>query len=125
MSKDKCIEVLGDWEGYTVGTVGRFESDEEGCPGRVEIELLGIAGRRMACSVCGEEVESVHDVSERWVRDLPILDADTWPLVYRFRVLSPHRAPKEICSKIERIPSRYPLSLPMASPHELVGRHEQ
>ena len=58
LSKDKCIEVLGDWEGYTVGTVGRFESDEEGCPGRVEIELLGIAGRRMVCSGCGEEVES-------------------------------------------------------------------
>lgn len=94
MSKDKCIEVLGDWEGYTVGTVGRFESDEEGCPGRVEIELLGIAGRRMVCSGCGEEVESVHDVSERWVRDLPILDADTWLLVYRFRVLCPRCGPK-------------------------------
>jgi hypothetical protein len=26
---------------------------------------------------CGETVEAVRDVTERWIRDLPVLDAET------------------------------------------------
>jgi transposase len=36
----------------------------------------------------------VHDYSERWVRDLPILDAETWLCVWRCRVACPRCGPK-------------------------------
>lgn len=48
----------------------------------------------MRCSCCGQVVNKVHDVCERWIRDLPILDAQTHLLVSRRRVLCPRCGPK-------------------------------
>lgn len=39
-------------------------------------------------------VGKVHDFVQRWVRDLPILDAQTWLLVWRRRVKCPRCGPK-------------------------------
>src|SRR5690349_3189307 len=47
-----------------------------------------------ACSGCGRLCGSVHDTAERWVRDLPILGADTHLLVHRVRVPCPACGPK-------------------------------
>lgn len=94
MSGKELIAELGRWEGYTVGTVGRFEAGEKGPHAEVWIELLPIGGRPMVCDGCGEAVERVHEVSERWVRDLPIFDARTHLRVHRRRVSCPRCGPK-------------------------------
>ena len=42
----------------------------------------------------GNVTHQLHDVTERWLRDLPILDAQTHLLVHRRRVLCPRCGPK-------------------------------
>jgi transposase len=61
---------------------------------QVWIELEPMAGRPLQCSGCGAAVEQVHDRAERCVRDLPVLDADTWLRVPRCRVMCPRCGPK-------------------------------
>jgi len=57
----------------------------------------------MICSGCGRTVRKVHETVERWVRDLPILDAQTHLLVHRRRVACPACGPKvEALSWLER-----------------------
>lgn len=95
MPKSKYIELLGQWEGYTLGTVQRWEVGEEGRT-RAEawIELLPKLNDTRRCNGCGRIVRAIHDTAERWVRDLPILGADTWLAVRRVRVRCPACGPK-------------------------------
>ena len=95
MGNRKLIEVLGEWEGYVFGTVGRLEASDAGGVGpTVWIELLPIRGRPRRCSGCNQLTDAIHDTEERFIRDLPILDADTWLLVHRVRVACPRCGPK-------------------------------
>jgi transposase len=91
---DQCIALLGGWEGYRVGTVGRYEAGVKGPTAEVWIELVPDWSRPMVCGQCGHTTDQLHDVTERWVRDLPILDAQTHLLVQRRRVLCPQCGPK-------------------------------
>lgn len=50
------------------------------------IELEPLGARRRRCSGCGRWVRGLHDVRVRTVRDLPILEAETWLVVPRYRV---------------------------------------
>lgn len=88
--------LLGEWEGYRIGTVGRFSagqlSDSQKTP-EVLIELLRQRGP-FICSGCGRACERSHDWEERWVRDLPLLDAQTHLCVQRFRAACPDCGPK-------------------------------
>lgn len=94
MSKEELSKVLGGWEGYWIGTCERFEAGQKGPQAQVWIELLCDASRAMICSGCGRPSHQLHDVSERWVRDLPILGAQTHLLVWRRRVACPSCGPK-------------------------------
>jgi transposase len=85
---------LGAWEGYRIGTARRFEAGEKGVTAQVWIELLPDDRRPMVCSGCGQPTRHLHDVEERWVRDLPIFEAETHLLVHRRRVLCPACGPK-------------------------------
>ena len=78
--------LLGRGQGYRIGTIQRFERGEKSVSSEVWIELLPRQRRRMRCSGCGRSVSKVHDFVERWIRDLPIMDARTWLLVWRRRV---------------------------------------
>ena len=90
MSKDELTAVLGGWEGYTLGTVGRFEAGQEGrTRAEVHLELLPIRDHPRVCSGCGNACRAIHDTAERWVDDLPILGADTRLLMHRVRVACP------------------------------------
>jgi len=103
LSKEQITRVLGEWEGYAIGTVGRFEAGQKGPTAQVWIELVPKWGRPMICSGCGRTVRKVHETVERWVRDLPILDAQTHLLVHRRRVACPACGPKvEALSWLER-----------------------
>src|SRR6185436_6213155 len=88
------MEALGCWEGYRVGTVERMEVCDTRLRPEVWIELLAVRDPSRVCSGCGKVVTPVHDLTERWVRDLPILGADTWLLIQRVRVACPDCGPK-------------------------------
>lgn len=81
---------LGGWEGYRVETVQRRDGERTA----IWVYLGPAPGHPMICDGCGQAVESVHDVEERHVRDLPILDAETWLSVPRRRVLCPRCGPR-------------------------------
>lgn len=87
MSGDEIIDHLGQWEGYSAGNVERRE-----VKGRQEvwIELFPLPDREMICDGCGHVAHRVHECNERWVSDLPILDAATHLLVWRRRVWCNH-----------------------------------
>ncbi len=94
LSKSQINRLLGDWEGYRIGTIQRFEAEEKSSTAQIWIELIPLRRRRMRCDECGQSANKVHDFVERWVRDLPILDASTRLLVIRRRVRCPVCGPK-------------------------------
>ena len=70
MEKDELTAVLGGWEGYTLGTVGRFEAGQDGRERpEVHLELHPARDRPRVCSGCGRPCGSIHDTAERWVDD--------------------------------------------------------
>ena len=94
MPSEEVTALLGEWEGYRVGFVQRHDPTSAGSPPQVWIELIRRPDVPMICSGCGQTCERYHDWDERWIRDLPILDAETHLLVQRFRVACPACGPK-------------------------------
>ena len=95
MDGSELIERLGRWEGYRVGTIGRLEPDGRTRKrAEVWIELLPIWDRARRCGECNSETTAIKDVTERWVRDLPVFDAETHLLVHRVRVACPACGPR-------------------------------
>ena len=95
MSND-YINALGEWEGYKIGSVGRFSEGGHTKRPEIWIELFP-NGSSGICSGCGKVVEHVHDYNERWIRDLPVFEYDTWLLVHRRRLSCPQCGPKLEC----------------------------
>jgi len=93
LPSDDVIALLGSWEGYRVGLVRRIDSSQKGPSAQVWIELRREPGP-FICSGCGRSCEKYHDMTERWIQDLPILDAQTFLLVPRFRVACDGCGPK-------------------------------
>lgn len=89
MSSHHNIALLTGWPGYRVVLADRLEPNQDRKTPEVWIELASRKIRRSICGGCGKPVRRVHDWSERWVRDLPILDAQTWLLVPVCRVRCP------------------------------------
>jgi len=94
LSTPESIERLGDWKGYRVGAVDRYEAGVKGLRRQAWIELQPDPGREKRCSGCNELVDGVHEYQERWIQDLPVWGADTWLLVYRCRLACPRCGPK-------------------------------
>lgn len=76
--------LLGSWEGYGVVQATRFEPGVKGPTAEVWIDLYR-ERQTFVCSGCGRSCARYHDWEERWVRDLPILDAQTHVCFPRFR----------------------------------------
>ena len=91
MTTDDVIEALGGWEGYSIESI---DADREEGNAFVRIDLVPLPGVARRCSGCGRMVSKVHDVTFRWVRDVTILDAETWLWLGRVRVACPHCGPK-------------------------------
>jgi transposase len=72
----------------------RFEAGIKGKRPQLWIELLPHVGLPMRCSGCGRFQCRIHDTSERWVRDLPVFDAETHLLIHRRRVACTRCGPK-------------------------------
>ena len=87
--QNQVIEALGGWEGYRVGAIDTREAEGDSGGKEVWIELLCLDASSFVCGGCGDSCRQVHDYSERWIRDLPILGAETWLSVRRRRVVCP------------------------------------
>ena len=84
------IAWLGGWEGYRVSGVERVD----GIHLEILISFEAVAETRPVCEGCGGFAPALHEVTVRRVRDLPILDAQTWLEVPRRRVFCPRCGPK-------------------------------
>lgn len=89
MPQDSCTALLVGWEGYATKQVERVEGERP----RLIIELVRTKPT-FRCSGCGQETTRVHEILMRCVRDLPILDADTYVRFPRYRVACPTCGPK-------------------------------
>lgn len=93
LTKAELNALLGGWEGYELGTVGRLKQNKNS-PEGVWIELLPRSDRVKLCSGCGQPAEAIHDRQERWVRDLPLFETPVELLVHRCRVHCQQCGPK-------------------------------
>jgi transposase len=93
MTDEMLSALIGGWEGFYVVGVRR----EPGTPAqpvpRVIVTLAPAPERPKRCSRCDTEVITVHEVTQRRVRDLPLLDAETWIEFPRARVECPRCGP--------------------------------
>src|ERR1041385_1731933 len=91
------LDAIGAWEGFEVARVtmeDALEPDALGVPARrLVIELRAKPDLPKRCSRCGEIVVEVHEVTPRRVRDLPLLERDTWLVVPRARLQCPRCGP--------------------------------
>lgn len=89
MSYSDVIAITGGWEGYRVAGT---RTTDLGNHRRLEIELIALP-QELACPACGGRCTGVHETTKRVVRDLPILDAQTYLIVPRRRLLCPQCGP--------------------------------
>lgn len=94
MFDSDLIQILGEWEGFDLGSIRRLPKGKGGQSARIRIELTPREDQPGRCSGCGRRVASVHDTTTRVVRDLPILDAETYLVVARRRLACPRCGPK-------------------------------
>lgn len=90
MPQTDLISFAGEWEGYRVANTATIGTDKEK---RIEIELVPKFREKLLCPTCGKHCTGVHDTTKRMVRDLPILDARTYLIVHRRRLLCPQCGP--------------------------------
>jgi len=93
LPRDHSTNILAGWERYRVKLVERLEPTGGGNKPQVEITLVR-ESRTFQCSGCGHETTQVHEMTVRCIRDLPILDAETYVWVPRYRVACPACGPK-------------------------------
>lgn len=87
MAYEEITALLGGWEGFALIGVEREAGPQ------IVLRLESVASASKRCSGCGEVVAAIHETTERRVRDLPILDAATWLIVPRARLLCPRCGP--------------------------------
>ena len=93
MAYEEITALLGGWPGYRLVDVRREGVTPERPVPRIVLVLEAVPGQERRCGRCGESVAEVHDVTPREVRDLPILDAETWLILPRVRLRCPRCGP--------------------------------
>jgi transposase len=76
MAFEDVTKVLGGWEGFEIAEVSRKEGSDRSAP-VVVITLHRVQGHQSRCGKCGSVVVDVHEIVERRIRELPIMDAET------------------------------------------------
>lgn len=87
MAFEEITALLGGWDGFELIGVEREAGPQ------IVLRLRPRAAAEKRCSGCGDVVTAVHETAERRVRELPILDATTWLIVPRARLLCPRCGP--------------------------------
>lgn len=99
MAFEEITALLGGWPGFDIARVTREPgASGTGAP-QITIELRAVPDTPRTCSRCETTTTAVHDISSRRVRELPILEAETWLLVPLARVQCPRCGPT-----VERLP---------------------
>lgn len=93
MAYEEITALLGGWEGFELVGVERRAATETHPTPEIVLKLWAAHDRPKRCGRCGEVVEAVHDVAERRVLDLPILEAETWLVLPRARLECPRCGP--------------------------------
>ncbi|MBK7908723.1 MAG: ISL3 family transposase [Gemmatimonadetes bacterium] len=93
MAYEELSALLGGWEGFMIAAVRREPTSTTQPVPRVVIVLEPVPSRPKRCSRCDGEVVTVHEVTTRRVRDLPLMDAETWIEFPRARVECPRCGP--------------------------------
>jgi transposase len=93
MAYEEITALLGGWPGFRLVDVRREGATADRPVPRIVLTLEAVAGEPRRCSRCGEIVREIHDVTPREVRDLPILEAETWLIVPRARLQCPRCGP--------------------------------
>ena len=99
MAFEEITALLGGWPGFVIERVAREPGEPDASAPQITIALVAVPDTPRTCSRCGQTTTAVHDVSPRRVRELPILDAETWLLVPLARVRCPTCGPT-----VERLP---------------------
>lgn len=86
MAFDEITTLLGGWPGFVIREVARSPGGTASGAPQITIALEALPSTPRYCSRCGQRVGPLHDVTTRRVRELPILDAETWLLVPLARV---------------------------------------
>lgn len=92
MAYNEMSALLGGWAGFELVQVEREPAQGDRAP-QMTLTLRAVPGVPKHGGGCGAVVEAVHDTSERRVRDLPILDAETWLRLPRARLACPRCGP--------------------------------
>lgn len=87
MAYEEITTVLGGWRGFEIVRVRRDPGGTRTGAPQITIEPAAVPNAMRYCSRCGRATTQVHDVTERRVRELPILDAETWLVVPLARVV--------------------------------------
>jgi transposase len=93
MAYEEMTTLLGGWPGFELVGMRREGATPHRPLPRIVLTLQAVAGQPRRCSRCGQIVGEVHDVTPREIRDLPILDAETWLIVPRARLKCPRCGP--------------------------------
>jgi len=93
MAYEEITALLGGWEGFELVRVERIPASPTQPAPQILLTLRPVSTHATRCSGCGEIVAERHDVAERRVRDLPILEAETWLVVPRARLRCPRCGP--------------------------------
>lgn len=93
MAYEEITALLGGWPGFELVAVAREGPTPGHATPRIVLTLRAVPGVAKTCSRCGEPVQVLHEVTPREVRDLPILEAETWLIVPRARVECPRCGP--------------------------------
>lgn len=93
MAYEDITTLLGGWEGFEVIAVRREDATLTQPVPQIVLQLESLPQHPKRCSRCGEVVVEIHDVTERRVRDIPILEAETWVLFPHARLQCPRCGP--------------------------------
>lgn len=93
MAIETLARLLGGWEGFEVVEVEEHPVGPAQPVPEIVLRLRPLRGHPKRCSRCGCEVLAIHDVAERRVRDLSILEWDTWVVFPRARLECPRCGP--------------------------------
>lgn len=88
---------LGGWEGFEIADIAddpTLQPDALGLPApRLVITLRPVPDAEKRCSRCGVVVKEIHDTTERLVRDVAVMEHDTWLRLPRARLRCPTCGP--------------------------------
>ena len=90
---DEITVLLGCWSGFEIRRVKRNPGGTVSGAPQITIELSAVPTVRRYCADVGRRHGPCMNVTTRRVRELPILDAETWLLVPLARVDCPRYGP--------------------------------